>query len=415
MKLKRLTQKLPSKKYAALLALAALTGVITGLICSIFGKGLLFIESFREKHLFLLLPLLAPAGVILVKAYHKWGGQCYKGMSLVFETGTGKSEHLPRRFVPFSFLSTWLTHFFGGSSGREGVAVQIGASVGFNLGELSGDMQIRKLLLICGMAAGFAGLFGTPFAAVFFSLEVLCAGRLAYEALIPVCVSSAVAFAMHHLLGLHEERAVLTELSAYDLPTVLRVAGAGVLFCAVGQLFARLLEKCKNEWFHRLFPNPAVRIFVVGVVVSVSSLLIHHGRYSGLGLSINNAVYNGSGEVFAYDWILKLVFTVLTLSAGFQGGELTPMFCIGSTFGFVIAPFFGLPNAFCAALGYCAVFASATNTLIAPIVVGCEAFGFEHFPLFAVACVVAYALNGNFSIYSKQKKYESILRVKDKK
>ena len=219
--------KLTAEKTAVLLLLAALTGALTGLVCSVFGKGLLFIESFRNRHLFMLVPFLGASGVVLVKAYHKWGGQCYKGMGLVFETGTGKSEYLPRRFLPFTFLATWLTHFFGGSSGREGVAVQIGASVGFNLGEISGDMRIRKLLLICGMASGFAGLFGTPFAAVFFALEVLCAGKMAYEALVPVCVSAAVAFAMHHLLGLHEERVPLAELSAYDLPTVLRVAAAG--------------------------------------------------------------------------------------------------------------------------------------------------------------------------------------------
>ena len=182
----------------------------------------------------------------------------------------------------------------------------------------------------------------------------------------------------------------------------------------MGQLFARLLEQCKNKWFHRLIPIPALRIFILGSLVSVLTLLIHRGRYSGLGLAINSAVYEG-GTVYAYDWILKLVFTVLTLGAGFQGGELTPMFCIGSAFGYVLAPFLGLPSVFCAALGYCAVFGSATNTLFAPIVVGCEAFGFEHFPLFAVACVVSYALNGNYSIYQKQKKYESILRIKGEK
>ena len=403
------------KKYYFLLLLAALTGAVTGVICSVFGKGLLFIESFRNEHLFVLVPFLAPAGVLLVKAYHKWGGQCHRGMGLVFETGAGESSYLPRRFLPFAFLSTWLTHFFGGSSGREGVAVQIGASVGFNLGEISGDMKMRKLLLLCGMAAGFSGLFGTPFAAVFFALEVLYAGRIAYEAIIPVGISSIVAFAMHHLLGLHEEKAVLSELSAYDLPTVLRVAGAAVCFSLVGQLFARLLEQCKNKWFHRLFPNPAWRIFVLGALVSVLSLLIHRGRYSGLGLAINEAVYTGNGPVYAYDWILKLIFTVLTLGAGFQGGELTPMFCIGSSFGFVIAPLFNLPPSFCAALGYCAVFGSATNTLFAPIIVGCEAFGFEHFPLFSVACMVSYALNGNYSIYQKQRKYESFIHVTSQK
>ena len=160
-------------------------------------------------------------------------------------------------------------------------------------------------------------------------------------------------------------------------------------------------------------PIPALRIFILGAVVSVATLLLHRGRYSGLGLSINEAVYSG-GEVYAYDWILKMIFTILTLGAGFQGGELTPMFCIGSSFGYVLGNFVGIPSVYCAALGYCAVFGSATNTLVTPILIGCETFGFENFPFFAIASGVAYSFNGGFSLYQKQRKYESILRVKSK-
>jgi len=407
-------EKLPFFKNLFLVILAILTGLVTGIICAVFGKGLLFIEDFRTNHFIFLIPLLAPAGVLLVKAYHKWGGQCYKGMGLVFETGVGKSEYLPRRFLPFAFLSTWLTHFFGGSSGREGVAVQIGASIGFNLGELSGDMRIRRLLLLCGMSAGFAGLFGTPFAAVFFAMEVLADGKMAYEALIPCSISAIVALAMHHLLGLGGEKVFLSESLDFNIYEGVKVVVASLCFCAVGQIFARLLEKCKNKWFHRMIPNPAWRIFILGLVISASSFFLHHGRYSGLGLMINEAVYSG-GEVFAYDWILKLVFTVLTLGAGFQGGELTPMFCIGSSFGYILGPFIGIPSVYCAALGYCAVFGSATNTLITPILIGCETFGWDNFPYFAVASIIAYSFNGGFSLYQKQKPYETILRLKKSK
>ena len=407
-------EKLALHKHLILAVLAILTGLVTGVICAVFGKGLLFIEEFRNNHLVLLLPFLAPAGFLLIKAYHKWGGQCYKGMGLVFETGTGKSEYLPRRFLPFAFLSTWLTHFFGGSSGREGVAVQIGASIGFNLGEISGDMRLRKLLLICGMAAGFTGLFGTPFAAVFFAMEVLAAGKMAYEALIPACLSAVSALIMHHLLGLHEETVKLTESVDFTYIEGVKIVIASLLFCLVGQIFARLLEKCKNKWFHRLIPNPALRIFILGAIVSAASWLLHRGRYSGLGLQINQAVYSG-GEVYAYDWLLKMIFTVLTLGAGFQGGELTPMFCIGSSFGYVLGGFIGLPRVYCAALGYCAVFGSATNTLITPILIGCETFGFDNFPYFAIASIVAYSFNGGFSLYQKQRPYDTILRLKKAK
>lgn len=238
-------------------------------------------------------------------------------MGMVFEAGHAEREAIPLRLVPFVICATWLTHLFGGSAGREGVAVQLAAAP-----EWSAELAL--------------------------------------------------------------------ELTAQ-----------GIVFGLTGAAFAFCLKRAKKLAQNRL-KNPVLRALVMGVALSAVLYLLYRGRYCGLGTNLINASLAGE-PIYAWDWALKLALTVLTLSAGFQGGEVTPLFSIGASLGAALAGLLGLPAAFCAALGYAAVFGSATNTLLAPALIGAEVFGWAAAPHFFAVCALAYAVNGGRSIYSGQK------------
>jgi H+/Cl- antiporter ClcA len=387
---------------AKILILSVIVGIVVGALASGYGQFLLAITDFRYAHEIYLLPFLGFAGVFICSIYQKWGGETIRGMTLIFEAEFGERKDIPIRMIPIVLLSTWLTHLFGGSAGREGVAVQIGGTIGFRTGKLVRDLHAARILLIAGMAAGFAGLFRTPLAAVFFALEVLVAGQLSYEALVPTIVASLAASITSGMCGLGKEYIPLTCNMPITAVLGIKLLILALAFGFAGQLFSGLINKLR-AWLPKVIPNPRRRIFICGIVLSALLMSLWHGRYTGLGLNLSGMVFNGTGHIFWFDWLLKLLFTVVTLSSGFQGGELTPLFCIGSTLGAVLAVPLGLPVTFCAALGYAAVFGSATNTLLAPVIIACEIFGFQYMPFFFFVCALAYAFNGNHTIYPRQK------------
>ncbi|PTQ82927.1 H+/Cl- antiporter ClcA [Trichococcus patagoniensis] len=376
-------------------------GIIVGALDALFGEVLILITQFRGQHIAWLLPFLAVAGLAIVHVYQKFGKNSSKGMGLVFTAGNKQDEEIPKRLVPLVIGGTWLTHLFGGSAGREGVAVQIGATVGYTFGKKIHFQDSKKILLVAGMAAGFAGLFQTPMAATFFALEVLMVGAIEYRALFPAALSAFAAAYTSHFLGLEKFSVDLN----VDLPVDLSFAGKvvllGIVFGAIGGLFAKLLKNTKG-WLAQKITDPYRRIFVVGVLLTISLFALHMGRYSGLGTNLISASFE-AGTIYSYDWVLKLVLTIVTLAAGFQGGEVTPLFSIGASLGYWLAPLFGLPPEFVAALGYASVFASATNTFIAPIFIGVEVFGYDTLPYFFAIVSVAYAFNNGHSIYAQEK------------
>ncbi len=384
-------------------ALSCAVGICSGAVCAVFGQGLLLINNFRDAHRMFLIPLLPLLGLCIVFMYDKWGSGAEEGMNIVFAAGLDDTRTIPFRMMPLAVGATWFGHIGGASVGREGVACQIGAVIGYTVGKLVKNKRFTQTLIIAGMAGGFAGLFRTPVAAVCFALEVMIAGRLFYYALLPAIIAAGSASAVSGLLGLTHEYFPLPDVgeAAFTLPFVAKLTALALLFCAAGQLFAHLLKYC-HERFQVWLPNKYKRIFIVGAVLSALLLVVHKGRYAGLSFSITDAVFEG-GNVLMYDWILKLLFTVVCLSAGFQGGELTPLFIIGSAFGYIVAPLFGLPPLLCAALGHGAVFGSATNTLLAPIAITGAVFGFQYTPLFAFVCAVAFYCNGNHGIYRLQR------------
>ena len=389
--------------YLKLMAVGIIIGLIVGVIDMIFGRGLLLIGDIRKEYLYCLVPFLALAGVLIVFIYQKFAGKTSKGMGLIFEVGHGTENKIPLRLIPIVSIATWITHLFGGSAGREGVAVQLGATISHKFNKYFDFPNKSKIFLVIGMAAGFGGLFQTPIAALFFALEVLTLGNLQLYALLPAIVSSFVASWTSAFLGLEKfNHFVNTNFVVMPL-TFVKFAILGIIFGIVGNLFV-YLQNFLKKYLSEKIKNSYYRIFVIGILLSIVFLMLHEGRYTGLGTNLIENSFSGK-QVYMYDWIIKLILTTLTLSAGFQGGEVTPLFSIGASLGAVIAIFFGLPIEFVAAAGYISVFGSATNTLLAPIFIGGEVFGFSNLPYFVIIVVFAYLVNRKISTYGLQKNY----------
>ncbi len=385
--------------------MSLLIGVTVGAIDTIFGKILLEITTFRDNNVVKLIWFLPIAGLAIIGLYNKIGKNSIKGMSLVFDTAHGSEETIPKRLVPLTILTTWMTHLFGGSAGREGVAVQIGASISHAFSKKINIPNGRRIFIVTGMAAGFAGLFQTPIAAVLFALEVLVAGTLEYEALFSAVIASFTASCTSHFLGLEKFSFALSETVDVNFSFILKIGLIGIIFGITGGAFAHILGFMK-KYFSNKFKNPYIKIMVIGTFLSIILFLLHKGRYSGLGTNLISLSFN-DGKIYYYDWILKFLLTIITLSAGYQGGEVTPLFSIGASLGIILGSILGLPIKFVAALGYATVFGSATNTFLAPMFIGAEVFGYEYLPFFFVTCSLGYIFNGKQSIYSSQKIYNT--------
>ena len=389
--------------YLKLIIAGIIIGLIVGIIDTIFGRGLLLIGDIRKEYLYYFVPFLALAGLLIVFIYQKFAGKTGKGMGLIFEVGHGTEKEIPLRLIPIVTVATWITHLFGGSAGREGVAVQLGATLSHRFNKHFNFPDKSKVFLVTGMAAGFGGLFQTPIAALFFGLEVLALGNLQLYALLPAIVAAFTASWTSSFLGLEKfTHIVNTNLSITPM-TFVKFAILGIIFGITGNLFV-YLQSFLKKFASEKIKNPYYRIFIIGIFLSVILLLLHEGRYTGLGTNLIENSFSGK-QIFGYDWILKLLLTTLTLAAGFQGGEVTPLFSIGASLGVVIAIFFGLPIEFVAAAGYISVFGSATNTLLAPIFIGGEVFGFNNLPFFVIIVIFAYLVNRKISTYGLQKNY----------
>lgn len=388
------------------LLLAAAIGILAGIADTIFGRVLLAISSFRAAYYQYLLIFLPLAGLLIVWLYHRFSRLSLKGMTLVLEAGQKKRETLPLLLAPLVMLCTWITHLFGGSAGREGVAVQIGAVLSHTAAcKLKLSPEGKRIMLVAGMAAGFGGLFQTPLAAAFFAIEVITCGYLDYRALPAALTASYTAAFTSRALGLEKFTVNLSSsLPLIDGRGLFLLLILGIAFGLTGRLFSFLLGEVKKRVGEKL-PNPYLRIGLASIPLAILLMLLHAGRYCGLGTNLISLSLEG-GLIYPYDFALKLLFTILTLAIGFQGGEVTPLFSIGASLGVLLGNALQLPTEICAALGYAAVFGSATNTLIAPILIGLEVFGAANMPQFVIVCVLAHAVNQNRSIYSAQEKLE---------
>lgn len=389
------------KQEVAIISLLSIfIGLIVGGVDTLFGRVLLALTEFREAHFLFLIPFLAPVGMLFVYVFLNYGKTSSQGMGLIFQVGHNEEDLIPKRLTPFVIVGTWLTHLFGGSAGREGVAVQVGATVAHWIGKLIKGVDASQFIVI-GMAAGFAGLFQTPIAASFFAMEVLVIGKLRYDALLPTMIAAFVASNTSAFLGLEKFSVALDVPITFDVWFALKLIVLGIAFGFSGWAFSGSLKWAKG-FLVNYIPHAVRRIGIMGIILSILFVLFFQGRYSGLGTNLISFSFSG-GRIELYDWLLKLIFTVLTVSAGFQGGEVTPLFAIGASLGVILAPVLGIPVVLAAALGYASVFGSATNTLLAPMLIGGEVFGFNYLPYFLIVCGIAFICNGNRSIYGNQK------------
>ena len=404
--------------------LGIVLGAVIGALTACFGDISDKLSAIRDANPLYFIPALAIGGAAIVFAYKKWGRWTERGMDQVFAVGLNKESDFPLVSIPMAAVSTWLTQLFGGSTGREGAAMQIGSALSYNISKKLPFENAAHIMLVTGLAAGFAGIFQAPMAATAFALEVLLVGHLELGALLPAAAAAFTACKVSSMLGFHKfsvdlnslldasgfSASIFTNEGALDGKFLVKLALMGVLFGVVGGGFAKLLGLSQN-FFAKKFPNNIKRIAIMGVGISALLLVFFQGRYAGLGTNLLDMCFGINaagtadliGNVAGYDWILKFALTILTLSAGFVGGVVTPLFAIGATFGVFVAGMFGMPAALAAALGFAAVFASASNTLWAPILIAGEIFGFNCLPAFFIVCTVAYICNGGQSIY-KQKK-----------
>ena len=378
--------------------LAFLTGFIVGGASSAFSFVLTKVTAFRTGHLWVFF-FLPAAGVVIVFLY-KWLGQEDGGTNQVFSTVKAKDE-VPFKSAPLIFVTTALTHLVGGSAGREGAAIQLGGSIGNQLGRwLKLDEEDMHVIVMCGMSAAFSALFGTPMAAAVFALEVVSVGVMYYTALMPCMISSLIASNFAANLGIHPEMFHVTGIPELTITDGVKM-GLVALACALLSTMFCIALKQTNVLFQKYLKNPYVRIVVVSVVIIVITFCLHTTDYMGAGTNIiAEAIEHGNVNRLAFLW--KLILTVLTMRAGFRGGEIVPSFCIGAALGCELGQWLGLSPSLCAAAGMVAVFCGVTNCPITSILIAFELFGFVGVSYYLIAVSISYAVSGYYSLYKDQ-------------
>ncbi|WP_301924168.1 voltage-gated chloride channel family protein [Ferruginibacter sp.] len=391
--------------------------VSTGLLVAFFLWLLDKVTILRWQNLWLIY-LLPVAGVLIVWLYHRFGKNSVAGNNLIIDEIHEPGGGVPLQMTPLILFTTVITHLFGGSAGREGTAIQMGGSMA---SQFTGWFKLpghdKQILLMCGMAAGFAAVFGTPVAGAVFALEVLYIGRIKYDALIPCLIAGIIAHITCVTCGIQHTHYTIAYKGGMDsffphisfnLILLVKVIIASVLFGITGLVFAELSHFIKNK-SQQLIPNPwLVPVAGAILVVGISYLL---GTFDYLGLGVTTPNVNGVSIVNAFkvggagylSWFWKLLLTAITLGMGFKGGEVTPLFFIGATLGNTLASISGAPVDLLAGLGFIAVFAGATNTPLACTLMGIELFGSENIIYYAVACFTAYYFSGHSGIYRSQR------------
>lgn len=397
-------QKLPVllnqiKRFLIWLGLSALTGAVCGCVGSAFHIAVDWVTEARAAHAWLLY-LLPLAGVAIAALYHiaKLEGVGTNNVIRVIHSG----KPLPMLLAPVIFIATVVTHLFGGSAGREGAALQIGGSMGGWLGEkMRLDRNSQRVMVLAGMSAVFAALFGTPLTAAVFSMEVICVGVIYHSALLPCALASLISYGTAVLLGTKPERFVVHGAAALSFDNAWRAmllavgcAVLGILFCVTMHTASHLYQtKLKNQY---------LRILVGSALIILFTLAVGTRAYNGAGMDVVERAITEGELVHPAAFILKLLLTAITLGCGFRGGEIVPTFFVGSTFGCLVGPLLGLDPGLAAALALVATFCAVTNCPIASILLGVELFGAEPLLLYLLVCAVSYLLSGHYSLYSSQ-------------
>ena len=379
--------------------IALVTGATGGAIGAAFRYAVTYATDLRLTHTWLhyLLPV---GGLMIAFLYRVTKLSGHADTNLIINSVRTDSK-VPILLAPVIFISTVITHLFGGSAGREGAALQLGGCIGSFFGRITRlNEKDLPMAVMCGMSGLFSALFGTPLTATVFAMEVISVGIIYYGAFLPCLVSALAAFAVTGLFGLGSAEYDLDVIPELTVPSVLAVAGIGIAAAGVSIVFCVSLEKA-HEYAAKYLKNEYLRTAVGGAIIVLLTLIVGF-RYNGIGGDvIAEAVIEG--KALPYDFVLKMLFTVITIGFGYKGGEIIPTFFIGATMGATIAPLIGLPASFGAAIGLVALFCAVVNCPIASMILSIELFGSGGLIFFAVALCVSYMLSGYYSLYSGQK------------
>jgi H+/Cl- antiporter ClcA len=388
------------------LLICVLIGFLSGSASAIFLVSLEWVTQFREHNNWIIW-LLPMGGLAIGLLYHYYGKEVVKGNNLLLEEYENPKKTIPLKMAPLVLIGTLITHLFGGSAGREGTAVQMSGAIADQFNKLSSRAQSRdksnnsdrKTLIILGISAGFASVFGTPLAGALFALEVLYFSKISLKSII---LSFLVAYVAHFTVEFWEVKhthyyiPIVPEMTIINLGWIIII---GILFGLTSMLFSRTTHFW-GRLFSKTIQYAPLRPFVGGIILAVAIYFIGTTKYIGLG--IPTIVESFSTPNASYDFLLKILFTGFTLGAGFKGGEVTPLFFIGATLGSALSIYVPLPIALLAGMGFVAVFSGATHTPIACTIMGMELFGIESGVFIGIACVVAYFSSGSIGIYHSQ-------------
>lgn len=385
--------------FLKLILFAVIIGVTVGIVGAAFHHSIEIATELRLEHPWLLY-LMPLAGVVIIGSYRICGIEKDRGTNFVL-TAVREDEPMYLRKAPLIFISTVLTHLVGGSSGREGAALQLGGSISGKIGHAMGlGSKDKKLITMCGMAAGFSALFGTPITAAIFAMEVISVGVMYYAAIVPCVLGAIIATLVAQKLGGEVIAFALHEVPAMEGGAVVRVLILGILCSTISIIFCYVNHKTP-KLYGKYLPNPLIRAAVGGLIVIVLTLLVGTREYNGAGMDVISRALQG--EAVPYAFALKILFTAITLGAGFKGGEIVPVFFTGATFGCVVGELLGLPAGFGASLGMTAVFCGVTNCPVSSILLALELFGGQSLALYALCIAVSYMLSGYYSLYTEQK------------
>ena len=395
-------------KFLKWTVISVITGIVVGGISTLFAFCMNTATQYRTEndYIIFLLPL---AGIVTVFLYNIFNYKNDKGTNLVLSTIHAKSE-LPFKMAPLIFISTVLTHLFGGSAGREGAALQLGGSVANQLGRwFKLDDADKRVVVLCGMSAAFSAVFGTPMAAALFSLEVVSIGIMYYAALVPCVFSSLIAVNFAVSFGISE-----SDFKPLDFPeiTILNSVETVLLsfLCAMLSIIFIIIMHQTGDIFRKYLKNPYIRIAVAGCAIVALTFITGTRDYNGTGMSV---VFRAlDGEAVWYAFILKIIFTAITIEAGFRGGEIVPSFFIGATFGCCFGQLIGFSPSTCAAIGLISMFCGVTNCPITSMLLSFELFGAGGIPYFMICVAVSYFMSGYYGLYKEQTIVYSKYRTK---
>lgn len=376
-----------------------LVGVIVGLCGTAFYYGMSFVTLLRQQNQWLIF-LLPVGGLLIVGLYHLFRDEKDTGTNLVI-SAIHSGDELPFRMAPLIFISTLITHLCGGSAGREGAALQMGGSIGNSLGHLFRfDDKDKHVMIMCGMSAAFSALFGTPMAAAIFSMEMVSVGVMYYIALVPCVISSLVAHGIAVYFGVSNELFPIGNIPHFGILNAVKISGLAVLCALVSILFCVVLHQTEHL-YKKFFANPYIRAVVGGCIIIALTLLVGNRDYNGTGIGIIEQCLDGTVRPEAF--LLKIIFTALTLGAGYKGGEIVPSFFTGAAFGCLFGNLIGFSPSLCAAVGMCSVFCGVTNCPVTSLLISFELFGYDGMPYFLLSVAFSYMLSGYFGLYKSQR------------